>query len=500
MVSLMMEEAGVFSQRQPAYVSASVGVQSPVRLAPCARSLRRWQTLLIVLLLGTATTVSAQSPKRVALLVGNAAYESEKPLKNPVNDAEAIAAVLRNDLGFTEVKVLKNVRRRELVDAVVKFGDAARGADAAVFYFSGHGQQQNKANFLLPVDAKIDRAEHVKAEGIDADDVLAALEAAQPRVSLMILDACRDNPFAARTRSTAKGLVRPRNPEEGTLIAFATRDGDVAQDGAGNNSPYAAAIVQGLKQAGTVPIQQMFDGITDQVRQATSGNQRPTRYGDLKVNVYLINPTITINNGTSASARIDAEDESYAAAKAKNTRIGWEALLAAYPSGRYAAVAKIALVETPSVVFPPPPIRRQGDPAPGTPSPASSNTAALTIYRVSQFSGGAVDYQFQLKKDQVALDIGKISNGAFLAIKVPAGTWTIELLLRGEQRTSKVLQLESGKRYFLRAESQTGWIGSPTFTLVSTVETSAVEELSVLTSAGPMRIFAQDGSPSGSEN
>lgn len=174
-----------------------------------------WLTLGWALAAGMA---QAQMPRRVALIVGNAAYEAEKPLKNPINDATAIANVLRNDLGFTDVKVLTNVRRRELIDAVAKFGDAARGADAAVFYFSGHGQQQNKANFLLPVDARIERAEHVKAEGLDADDVLAALEAAAPRVSLMVLDACRDNPFAARTKSTSKGLSRPRNPEEGTLI------------------------------------------------------------------------------------------------------------------------------------------------------------------------------------------------------------------------------------------------------------------------------------------
>jgi len=283
--------------------------------------------------------IAAQTPRRVALLIGNAAYETEKPLRNPVNDANAIAAVLRSELGFTDVKVLPNVRRRELVDAVARFGEAARGADAALFYFSGHGQQQGKLNYLLPVDARIDRPEHVKAEGLDADDVQAALEAASPRVSLLILDACRDNPFASRTKSTAKGLTRPRNPEEGTLIAFATRDGDVAQDGTGSNSPYAQALIASLKQADRVPIQAMFDNVSDQVKRVTENKQRPTKYGDLKVNIYLVNPSIVVNNNTLA----DAEQEAWEIAKRRDSVQSYQAYLDGYPYGRYVRPALVAL-------------------------------------------------------------------------------------------------------------------------------------------------------------
>jgi uncharacterized caspase-like protein len=334
--------------------------------------------IVIWLTLGWALAAGmtqAQTPRRVALIVGNAAYEAEKPLKNPINDATAIANVLRNDLGFTDVKVLTNVRRRELIDAVAKFGDAARGADAAVFYFSGHGQQQNKANFLLPVDARIERAEHVKAEGLDADDVLAALEAAAPRVSLMVLDACRDNPFAARTKSTSKGLSRPRNPEEGTLIAFATRDGDVALDGTGNNSPYAQALVQSLKQAGQVPIQKMFDNVTEQVRKSSEGKQRPTRYGDLRVDVYLINPTITINNNVPPAPQpaLDADEETYKAAIAADTVAAFDAYASAFPKGRHIAAVTIRREaarkrEAPAVAV---------APAPAIAPPAAASSTAI---------------------------------------------------------------------------------------------------------------------------
>jgi len=297
---------------------------------------------------------AAQTPRRVALLIGNAAYEAEKPLRNPINDVNAIATVLRNDLGFSDVKVITNAKRRELVAAVERFGEAARGADAALFYFSGHGQQQGKSNYLLPVDARIETPAHVKSEGLDADDVQAALESASPRVSLLILDACRNNPFSTRTRSSAKGLTRPRNPEEGTLIAFATRDGDVADDGAGNNSPYAQALVNGLKQANRVPIQQMFDEISDSVKRQTENKQRPTKYGDLKVNIYLVNPVIPINNAAGSSSEAQAaarreedarriEDDAWADAARVDSVAGYEAYLAGYSNGRYAARAKIAI-------------------------------------------------------------------------------------------------------------------------------------------------------------
>lgn len=304
---------------------------------------------LLALTLALAATLSAQaqSPKRVALIVGNAAYESEKPLKNPVNDANAIAAVLRSDLGFTDVKVITNARRRDLVAAVERFGESARGADAALFYFSGHGQQQGKANYLLPVDAKIESPAHVKSEGLDADDVQAALEAASPRVALVILDACRDNPFGPRTRSIAKGLTRPRNPEEGLLIAFATRDGDVAQDGTGNNSPYAQALIAGLRQADKVPIQQMFDDVADHVKRNTGSAQRPTKYGDLKFNVYLINPAITVNNNAAGSSapvvRTDPDEEAWKAAQSADSVEAYELYLKDFASGRNASAAKIKL-------------------------------------------------------------------------------------------------------------------------------------------------------------
>jgi len=322
------------------------------------------QLLVGMVAMFVVTSVSAQSPRRVALLIGNAAYEAEKPLRNPINDVNAIATVLRNDLGFSDVKVITNARRRELVAAVERFGEAARGADAALFYFSGHGQQQGKSNYLLPVDAKIETPAHVKSEGLDADDVQAALESASPRVSLLILDACRNNPFSTRTRSSAKGLTRPRNPEEGTLIAFATRDGDVADDGAGNNSPYAQALVNGLKQANRVPIQQMFDEISDSVKRQTENKQRPTKFGDLKVNIFLVEPISgSANAGRGQSLPAPPTEPSGSAIRPSVSPNGsaeppdveiefWNSIkdskevrpfmkyLVQYPQGRYASAAR----------------------------------------------------------------------------------------------------------------------------------------------------------------
>ena len=139
--------------------------------------------------------------ERIALIIGNSNYENEKSLKNPINDATSIANVLKNDLDFTYVKILKNVKRRDFVNELALFKDKAKTADTVVFYFSGHGQQNNKSNYLLPVDARIERSEHIKTESIDVDDIVNSFESTPSKVNLIILDACRDNPFTNKTKN-----------------------------------------------------------------------------------------------------------------------------------------------------------------------------------------------------------------------------------------------------------------------------------------------------------
>lgn len=202
-------------------------------------------TVRSLLLIGLCALLpfGAHAGKRVALLIGNASYASESTLANPVRDARLLARVLKNDLGFDAVDVAENADRARLIKLIDQFQRKAAGADAALFYFSGHGMQDlGKRNYLIPVDARIQSEAGIRAYGVQADEVVAALAQAAPRVSVIILDSCRDNPYAGASKSGRKGLARMEvDGDQELLIAYATRDGLTAQDGSGGNSPYAGA-------------------------------------------------------------------------------------------------------------------------------------------------------------------------------------------------------------------------------------------------------------------
>ena len=188
----------------------------------------------------------AQTERRVALVIGNSAYKNTVPLPNPRNDAQAIGAALRR-VGFN-VDVRVDVDKRGFDDALRRFGDRLEGATAAVFFYAGHGLQVDGRNYLLPVDARLEKARDLTYETVDVSTVLREMEATR-RVNLVFLDACRDNPLsrslanALGTRSVAVGRgLAPVDAATGTLISYATKDGNTAADGAGRNSPFTTAL------------------------------------------------------------------------------------------------------------------------------------------------------------------------------------------------------------------------------------------------------------------
>jgi formylglycine-generating enzyme required for sulfatase activity len=298
---------------------------------------------LFVLALLMALPAHAQ--KRVAFVVGNAAYQNEKTLTNPINDAKLIARTLKTDLGFTDVIERQNLTRDKLFDLVQEIERMARGADAVVVYYSGHGMKGPGGNYLIPVDARIQETSHIRRDAIPAKDITDALSNSGARVALLILDACRDNPYGARTKSGDKGLARISLSGGNVLVAYATNEDNVAKDGDGANSPYATALAAALKLRDQ-PVLAQFDQVARAVRQATGNVQKPTRDGDLEVNVYLINPTITINNNASTSQpsnQRDAEEEAYKAAIAADAVEGYEQYLRDFEKGRNASAVKIRL-------------------------------------------------------------------------------------------------------------------------------------------------------------
>lgn len=215
--------------------------------------------------------VKPDASRKVALVVGNARYR-QQPLANPVVDAKSIAAALTS-LGF-DVAVLTDVDRTRMVRALEDFKKRLAGSGVGLFYFAGHGVQMEGRNYLLPVDVDMGSEDQVKYNTIRLDDVLDTLAAGAPAVKVVILDACRNNPFE-RTRGGGGGLAAVTDAPEGTLIAFATSPGKVAQDGKpGENGLYTSHLLKALQQPGLL-IEEVFKVTRASVAQASSGRQLP---------------------------------------------------------------------------------------------------------------------------------------------------------------------------------------------------------------------------------
>lgn len=209
--------------------------------------------------------------KRVALVIGNGSYASA-PLKNAVNDARDIRDALRK-AGF-EVETIQNGTHRQMENAIISFGRKLRfTGGAGLFYFAGHGIQYHGRNYLLPVDAKIESESDVKFEAVDAGRVLGKMEDAGNEVNIVILDACRNNPFARSFRSAEHGLARMDAPA-GSLIAYATGPGSVAADGKGRNGIYTGHLLENLTRPG-LPIEKILKNTRKAVMKETNRKQIP---------------------------------------------------------------------------------------------------------------------------------------------------------------------------------------------------------------------------------
>ncbi|MGA7807280.1 caspase family protein, partial [Bradyrhizobium sp.] len=229
-------------------------------------------------LAGFLTVLSAApaaADKRVALVIGNSAYQNVTPLDNPAKDASLMAETLAG-LGFALVggHAQLDLDKSAMDSAVQNFGRQVQGADVALFYYAGHGVQVAGANYLVPVNANPTREADVDFQMVDANLVLRQMQGSGTRLNLVILDACRNNPFGARSlRSSDGGLAQMRAPD-GTLISYATQPGNVAQDGSDGHSPYTRALATTLKQPG-LDIFQTFNQVGLAVKRATGGAQQP---------------------------------------------------------------------------------------------------------------------------------------------------------------------------------------------------------------------------------
>ena len=260
---------GTYSRCISVYWSICQNAQVWMEL--CAMTYRIIASFLILF----ASLTSASAEKRIALVVGNSAYQNVTPLDNPANDASLMAETLRG-LGFSLVGngARLNLDKMALDDAVQEFGRETQGADVALFYYAGHGVQVRGSNYLIPVNANPTREADVDFQMVDINLVLNQMQGSGTRLNLVILDACRNNPFGGRgLRSSEGGLAQIRAPE-GTLISYATQPGSIAQDGSDGHSPYTTALATTIKRA-DLDIFQTFNEVGLEVKRSTGGSQQP---------------------------------------------------------------------------------------------------------------------------------------------------------------------------------------------------------------------------------
>jgi uncharacterized caspase-like protein len=309
--------------------------------------------LAFALAVTLATQSAALADRRIALVIGNGKYENAGVLANPINDANAIADLLTK-AGFDHVDRRLNLGVVEFKRAVREFVDRAASADVAVVYYSGHGLEFGGVNYLIPVDAKLTSVLDLDDEAVSLDRVLVAAGHVK-KLSLIILDACRENPFhpatddARVTRGVSMGLAGVDQTVADTLIAFAAKAGSVSYDGDGPNSPFTTALLKHITQPG-LDIRLALGKVRDDVLRATNHHQEPFVYGSLGgENVALVPaPTEAPSAAAAPPAAADTgEAADYRTAERAGSLEGWRAFLAVHPDGPFARLARVEMDKLP---------------------------------------------------------------------------------------------------------------------------------------------------------
>ncbi|MBC7910313.1 MAG: caspase family protein [Pyrinomonadaceae bacterium] len=241
--------------------------------------------------------------KRIALVIGNGAYATS-PLKNPPNDATDMAKSLSN-VGFT-VEHGINLTQRQMKAMIREFGQKLKAGGQGLFYFAGHGVQLKGRNYLIPVDAEITSESDVEDQGVDAALVLGLMDEAGNGLNVVILDACRNNPFARSFRSTTNGLAQVDAPT-GTLVAYSTAPGKVARDGTGRNGAYTAQLLKQISVPG-LPIEEVMKRVRANLKQLTNGEQVPWESSSLVGDFYFTALSSPANK-ESASSKVIPKSE-----------------------------------------------------------------------------------------------------------------------------------------------------------------------------------------------
>lgn len=295
----------------------------------------------LLIFFGFLFCISAQpalAEKRVALVIGMSQYQQVPRLTNPARDADAMTSLFKK-AGFDVVDSRRDLGISDLRRAIREFSEISRDADISVVYYAGHGIEVDGTNYLVPADARLLSDFDVEDETISLDRVLKALDPVK-RLRLVILDACRDNPFAKTmkrsiaSRSIGRGLGQIEPATSDTLVAYAAKAGAVASDGDGDNSPFATALVKYITEPG-LDLRLAFGRVRDDVMKSTANRQEPFLYGSLGGQTMALVPQVAKPADPEAEARVD-----YEFAAQIGTREAWDSFLASHSKGLYANLAR----------------------------------------------------------------------------------------------------------------------------------------------------------------
>ena len=283
---------------------------------------------------------AAADPTRLALVIGNSAYR-DAPLLNPGNDARAMAGLFVQ-AGFTVDSHL-DATRTVMVTAIERFGAAIRRPETrqVVFYYAGHGVQLDWRNYLAPIDAEVDTADQLRMHCVDLGLLLSQLGAAKDKTFIIILDACRDNPFGSAYRPEQKGLAQFDAPV-GSLLAYATSPGKGAADGSGKNGLYTESLVRELSRRDT-RIEDALKRVRLNVRLASQGRQIPWETTSLESDVFLFNDGQKKLTEAELEKQVEADIAEWERIKSSRKLNDWVAYLRTFPNGRFAEIAQMRL-------------------------------------------------------------------------------------------------------------------------------------------------------------
>ena len=313
---------------------------------------RAVRSALLLMAILVAALAPAKAEPRLALVIANSAYAGGlDPLANPVNDGKLVAATLTK-LGF-KVTLVSDIDQKGMKRAISEFGDALGAGGpttTALFYFAGHGLQVDGQNYLVPINAAINKEADVDLEAVSAETVLKQMEYAAPSTSIVILDACRNNPLSRGFRSASRGLARMDAPN-GSYVAYSTAPGQTAADGTGRNSPFAAALVSEMVKPGQ-GIEEAFRNVRINVAKATNGEQTPWDSSSLMNSFYFAGEKQVAAVAAApepapapiaapAAATIDAAEAAFWDSIKDSNRAGdYAAYLKKYPQGTFAELAQ----------------------------------------------------------------------------------------------------------------------------------------------------------------